>query len=217
MLGSFWDHCWIMFGYVWIIWELFLNHFRNHFWTNFVSMLDHLGLFFDMVWPCWDHFGIIFGHWDSISETLGSEGVKHKLGTLCWLPLWSHFGDLLAHLFFVRASVLRLFRYFLGVLKKLAKMTPKKVCPESLGRVPVSTGAQFSFLEPNRNRAPKRMPKWSFGGAKVLTILLFRRPVDSFWGPPFEVLFGPCPETRAVPMEELGLRLRLPGPLPPLI
>ncbi len=113
--------------------------------------------------------------------------------------------------------LLFLFPLLFGCTEKVSEMTPKRVCPESLGRVPVSTGAQFSFLQPNRNRAPKRVPKWSFWGAKVLTILLFRRPVDSFWGPPFEVLFGPCPETRAVPMEKLGLQLRLPEPLLPLI
>ena len=28
-------------------------------------------------------------------------------------------------------------------------MAPKRVCPESLRRVPVSTGAQFSLLQPN--------------------------------------------------------------------
>ena len=166
-----------------------------------------------MLGPFWDHFwslGLNFGD-------LGLRGCKTPVGHTCLAPIlepfWRPFGLLL----FFRASLLRVFRYFLGVLKKLAKMTPKRVCPESLGRVPVSTGAQFSFLQPNRNRAPKRVPKWSFWGAKVLTILLFRRPVDSFWGPPFEVLFGPCPETRAVPMEKLGLQLRLPEPLLPLI
>ncbi len=49
------------------------------------------------------------------------------------------------------------------------------VCPEGLRRVPVSTGAQFSLLQPNPKRAPKREPKSVLGG-KVLTILLFVRP-----------------------------------------
>ena len=79
-------------------------------------------------------------------------------------------------LFFVKASLLCFFHYLFGELKKLAKMTPKRVCPESLRRVPVSTGAQFSLLQPNPKRAPKWEPKWSVLGAKVVTILLFVRP-----------------------------------------
>ncbi len=55
-------------------------------------------------------------------------------------------------------------------------MTPRRVCPESLRRVPVSTGAQFSLLQPNPKKAPKWKPKWSVLGAKVITILLFVRP-----------------------------------------
>ena len=55
-------------------------------------------------------------------------------------------------------------------------MTPKRVCSEGLRRVPVSTGAQFSLLQPNPKRAPKWEPKWSVLGAKVVTILLFVRP-----------------------------------------
>ena len=34
------------------------------------------------------------GHWDSISETLGSEGVKGYLGPLLLFFFESHFGDL---------------------------------------------------------------------------------------------------------------------------
>ena len=50
------------------------------------------------------------------------------------------------------------------------------VSPEGLRRVPVSTGAQFSLLQPSPKRAPKWEPKWSVLGAKVITILLFVRP-----------------------------------------
>ena len=63
--------------------------------------------------------------------------------------------------------------YLFAVLKKLAKKTPKRVCPEGLRRVPVSTGAHFSLLQPNPKRIPKWEPKGSVLGAKVSTILLF--------------------------------------------
>ena len=46
-----------------------------------------------------------------------------------------------------------------------------RVCPEGLRRVPVSTGAQFSLLQPGPKRAPKWEPKWSVLGSRILTIL----------------------------------------------
>ncbi len=45
------------------------------------------------------------------------------------------------------------------------------VCPEGLRRVPVSTGAQFSLLQPDPKRAPKWEPKWSLLGSQIRTIL----------------------------------------------
>ncbi len=45
------------------------------------------------------------------------------------------------------------------------------VCPESLRRVPVYMGAQFSLLQPDPKRTPKWEPKWSLLGSQIRTLL----------------------------------------------
>ncbi len=45
------------------------------------------------------------------------------------------------------------------------------VCLEGLRRVPVSTVAQFSLLQPGPKRVPKWEPKWSLLGSQIRTIL----------------------------------------------
>ena len=142
-----------------------------------------------MLGPFWDHFGSLGLNFGDLGLRGCNTPVGHTFSAPILEPFWRPFGPLI----FVRASLLSFFRYCLGVLKKLAEMTPTRVCPESLGRVPISTGAQFSFLEPNRNRAPKRMPKWSFWGATVLTILLVRHPWTHFGGLLLKSFSGPVP------------------------
>ena len=132
-------------------------------------------MFFLSIWvsrgPCWRSFWCLGAPRSTKRSRHGSQDASRSdlenFGTFPRRkasPLLEH-----AFLFF-----LCFLCYFFAVLKKFAKKTPKRVCPEGLRRVPVSTGAHFSLLQPNPNRTPKWEPKGSVLGAKVSTKLLFR-------------------------------------------
>ena len=84
--------------------------------------------------------------------------------------------------FFFRASLLCFFRCFLGVLKQLAKMTPKRICPESLRRVPVPTGAQFSLLQPAQKGLQNGSKNGAFWAPKS-ELYMFGAPFVRNWSP----------------------------------
>ena len=60
---------------------------------------------------------------------------------------------------------------FLRTLRKQRKWSHFGTSREGVRRVPVSTGARFSILQPNPKRAPKWEPKWSVLGSQIRTIL----------------------------------------------
>ena len=97
MLGSFLDYvgiCLDNFGIVFEqFWELYLDMFCFFVEQLLESVWDNVGLSFG---PFGDKFWTMGGHWDSISEALGSQGVKVHLSTFLlrgfWEPFWRPVG-----------------------------------------------------------------------------------------------------------------------------
>ena len=110
----------------------------------------------------------------------GSRSHKHAFSPISGRTS-SPFGGFLGHLFGT------FFCWSLRDIKKVGLGGPSKlvhfffidfgVCPEGLRRVPVSTVAQFSLLQPDPKRDPKWEPKWSLLGSQIRTILTLGHPL----------------------------------------
>ncbi len=141
---------------------------------------SHLGSIWPHFWSIWGSVGINFealgGHCNSISETLGSEGVKGYLVTLPWEPFESYFGDLLVH-FFETGLCFCFFRYVFGVLTKWAKMIPKKGLPGGPQEGTRLDGSSIFTVVTQPKKGSKKLSKMERFGSQSLHYTPFWSPM----------------------------------------
>ena len=96
------------------------------------SLLKPRELIWAHFWSIWGSFGINFeawgGHWDLISETLGSEGVKGYLSPLLFGFFESQFGDLSVPFFWNRPPC-GVFCIAFGSIEKVSQNDSQKCLP----------------------------------------------------------------------------------------